>query len=90
MTEIERLTQALAAEQAKVARARALLSAPAVPLREPGTDNFLGFAGSTGEHRTVGPHRAWCHDDREWCYPSAPCPSCVPLIYPEDLRAALG
>lgn len=22
-----------------------------------------------GEHRTVGPHRAWCHDCGEWCYP---------------------
>lgn len=22
-----------------------------------------------GEHRTVGPHRAWCFDCTEWCYP---------------------
>jgi len=21
------------------------------------------------EHRTVGPHRAWCFNDSEWCYP---------------------
>lgn len=23
-----------------------------------------------GEHRTVGPHRAWCFDCHEWCYPA--------------------
>lgn len=28
------------------------------------------------DHRTVGPHRAWCHDCTEWCYPSAPCIRC--------------
>ena len=26
-----------------------------------------------GEHRTVGPHRAWCLDCGEWCYPSMIC-----------------
>jgi len=29
-----------------------------------------------GEHRTVGPHRAWCFDCREWCYPDIPCARC--------------
>lgn len=23
-----------------------------------------------GEHRTVGTHRAWCHECHEWCYPN--------------------
>jgi hypothetical protein len=23
-----------------------------------------------GEHRTVGPHRAWCFECSEWCYPA--------------------
>lgn len=26
-----------------------------------------------GEHRTVGPHRAWCHGCHEWCYPDNIC-----------------
>lgn len=30
-----------------------------------------------GEHRTVGDHRAWCHDCSEWCYPTQPCRSCL-------------
>jgi hypothetical protein len=30
--------------------------------------NWTGVTGST-EHRTVGPHRAWCYQDGEWCYP---------------------
>lgn len=29
-----------------------------------------------GEHRTVGDHRAWCHDCSEWCYPRIPCNGC--------------
>jgi hypothetical protein len=38
---------------------------------------FAGFeARDCGEHRTVGPHRAWCHDCNEWCYPDAPCVRC--------------
>lgn len=34
-----------------------------------------------GEHRTVGDHRAWCHDCGEWCYPRIPCLRCeiIPL-----------
>jgi hypothetical protein len=33
---------------------------------------FLGFLGSTCEHRTVG-RRAWCLTCSEWCYPTSPC-----------------
>jgi hypothetical protein len=28
------------------------------------------------DHRTVGSHRAWCHDCHEWCYPRMPCRGC--------------
>lgn len=35
--------------------------------------SYLGCEGCSGEHRTVGPIRAWCHDCREWCYPEYPC-----------------
>ena len=39
--------------------------------------NFEGFEPrDCREHRTVGTHRAWCHDDGEWCYPSSPCRGC--------------
>ena len=44
------------------------------------TEHFEGFAGRTcGEHRTVGSHRAWCHDCGMWCYPSKElrCPGCA-------------
>lgn len=43
--------------------------------------NFLGH-DTTGallkehEHRTVGPHRAWCYECREWCYPFDGCIRC--------------
>ena len=30
--------------------------------------NWEGVGGAT-KHRTVGPHRAWCYQDGEWCYP---------------------
>lgn len=34
------------------------------------TVNFEGhIPRECGEHRTVGPHRAWCYDCQEWCYP---------------------
>ena len=33
-------------------------------------DNFQG-------HRTVGSHRAWCFEDREWCYPFDSCSCCT-------------
>ncbi len=46
---------------------------------------FLGHEPrECGEHRTVGPHRAWCFDCSEWCYPSTPCVRCEIV----DLRAA--
>lgn len=39
--------------------------------------SFYGFESrDCGEHRTVGPHRAWCFDCSEWCYPGAPCQRC--------------
>ena len=28
------------------------------------------------EHRTAGPHRAWCFDCTEWCYPGEGCKGC--------------
>jgi hypothetical protein len=34
-----------------------------------------GVKGSS-EHRTVGSHRAWCHQDSTWCYPSSLCGCC--------------
>jgi hypothetical protein len=44
--------------------------------------DWTGHPGrNCGEHRTVGPHRAWCHDCREWCYPDVPCAHCeLPLL----------
>ena len=36
--------------------------------------NWEGVSGAL-EHRTTG-GRAWCLDDRTWCYPSALCPCC--------------
>lgn len=39
--------------------------------------SFYGFQSrDCGEHRTVGPHRAWCYDCSEWCYPNEPCRRC--------------
>jgi hypothetical protein len=43
--------------------------------------NFLGHDTAEAllkwhEHRTVGPHRAWCYDCREWCYPADGCIRC--------------
>jgi len=38
---------------------------------------FQGFEQrECGDHRTVGAHRAWCHDCTEWCYPDYPCVRC--------------
>ena len=39
--------------------------------------NWEGVPGAP-EHRTVGPHRAWCFNDSEWCYPDQDlmCPCC--------------
>lgn len=39
--------------------------------------SFLGHRPrACGEHRTVGEHRAWCYDCREWCYPANGCIRC--------------
>lgn len=50
------------------------------PVSAPHVDthgSFYGFQSrDCGEHRTVGPHRAWCFDCSEWCYPNAPCRRC--------------
>lgn len=50
------------------------------PVSEPVFDEngyFEGFAPrECGDHRTVGEHRAWCHDCGEWCYPGTPCVRC--------------
>jgi hypothetical protein len=54
------------------------------------------------EHRTVGSHRAWCHDCSEWCYPangaedvleSMACTGCTTPVMEAEvrrLRALLG
>lgn len=44
--------------------------------------NFEGHEQrECGEHRTVGPHRAWCFDCNEWCYPEAGCKGCeLPVL----------
>lgn len=46
--------------------------------------NFEGHEGrECGEHRTVGPHRAWCYDCSEWCYPGnvGECRGCrLPML----------
>lgn len=41
--------------------------------------SFHGSGGS-GEHRSCGPVRAWCHDCSEWCYApryELPCQCCA-------------
>jgi hypothetical protein len=40
-----------------------------------------------GEHRTVGAHRAWCHDCNGWCYPhdGGLCRGCA-----NDLQGEIG
>jgi len=32
------------------------------------SDNWEGVPAATAEHRTVGSYRAWCHEDKGWCY----------------------
>lgn len=60
------------------------------PNHQPSTaPNFEGVAGSSCEHRTVGPHRAWCHTCGEWRYPSDPCVRCKPFV-PVDWPARFG
>jgi hypothetical protein len=52
--------------------------------------NFEGFEPrACGEHRTVGPHRAWCFTDRCWCYPDDLCPGCQRHLTDEELIALL-
>ena len=55
--------------------------------------NFEGHAKrECGDHRTVGPHRAWCFDCHEWCYPEGACRGCeLPGLRAENerLREAL-
>lgn len=61
----------------------------------PAKANFEGHENrECGEHRTVGPHRAWCHDCSMWCYPHDPCFRCKPSAAlpddtTEDLRERL-
>ena len=57
----------------------------------PAKANFEGHENrECGEHRTVGPHRAWCHDCSMWCYPHDPCFRCKPsAALPDDTTEAL-
>lgn len=48
--------------------------------------NFDGFTGrGCGDHRTVGPHRAWCFDCGEWCSPDMPCEGCEAVAQVQQL-----
>ncbi len=64
-------------------------------VRDPENGNFLGHEPrECGEHRTVGPHRAWCFDCSEWCYPGGPCVRCLGLTSAlegllEDLKVCM-
>ena len=51
-------------------------------------ENFEGYSPrECGEHRTVGTHRAWCHECAEWCYPELPCKGCeLPQLRAENER----
>lgn len=52
-------------------------------------DNFEGHEPRyCGEHRTVGPHRAWCWQCTEWCYPEQLCARCE-LARRDAARAAV-
>lgn len=53
-------------------------------------DNWEGVPGGN-EHRTVGPVRAWCYNDAEWCYPvwgkgSMLCHCCDQTTIPQKWR----
>lgn len=59
----------------------------AEPAREPVPAAEILFEGheprECGEHRTAGPHRAWCHGCTEWCYPDddGACKGCrIPML----------
>lgn len=46
--------------------------------------NFEGHEGrDCNDHRTVGPHRAWCYECTQWCYPriDQACRGCELGIY---------
>jgi hypothetical protein len=61
-------------------------------MSEPGPVlNFVGHRGrECGAHHTAGPHRAWCFDCSEWCYPLVPCARCeLPILRLEMAAAAL-
>jgi hypothetical protein len=50
------------------------MSVPDLPevICDPPSVAFEGHESrECGEHRTVGPHRAWCFECSEWCYPDA-------------------
>lgn len=52
--------------------------------------NFEGFTGrGCGDHRTVGPHRAWCFDCGEWCSPDMPCKGCEAVAQVQQMPDAL-
>jgi hypothetical protein len=63
-----------------------------VPETTPAVALFEGRPDRTcGDHHTVGPHRAWCFDDSEWCYPDGPCHGCDPRIYTQaEMDAAVA
>lgn len=49
--------------------------------------NFEGFKErDCGDHRTVGPHRAWCYDCSAWCYPDLPCNGCLVIQLERKLQ----
>lgn len=77
----------LAEALATIERVRGLLSVES-PRKFDGLGNYQGCV-SGAEHRSVGPHRAWCHQCGEWCYPDFACGCCDPRIEPSDLRTAL-
>lgn len=53
------------------------LDAPTAKPEFDGQGNFVGLdLNMTCEHRTVGPHRAWCFQCGEWCYPDDLCARC--------------
>lgn len=66
----------LAASKAMASGARGVRMTP--------KPNFEGHQPrECGEHRTVGPHRAWCYDCSMWCYPhlEMACHRCrIPML----------
>ena len=47
--------------------------------------NWEGSGGSV-DHRTVGPHRAWCGVDSEWCSPAFLCRCCDVTRVPDQWK----